>query len=122
MPIEGITANRATPILVTDKITHDALFTLVKNLEKDYHEWIQQLERSFPNPEFENGADYHNWVVSRTPQSILRDEVECIHSELKRFVMLMKSHFYSEKDRKKIIEFIKGLTTKGCRGWVRKEE
>lgn len=121
MPIEEITSNRATPILVTDKITHEALFKLVKNLEQDYGEWVQQLERTFPNPEIEKGSEYHNWSISRTPISILQDEVECIHSELKRFVMLMKSHFYQEKDRKRIIEFLQGLTTKGCRGWIKKE-
>lgn len=121
MPIEGITANRATPVLVTEKITHDALFKLVKNLEQDYRQWVQQLERTFPNPEIEKESDYQNWSRMRTPESVLRDEVECIHSELKRFVMLMKSHFYRDMDRKRIIEFLQGLTTKGCRGWIQKK-
>ncbi len=121
MPIEEINRNRATPVLVTNKITHEALLKLLKNLEKDYQQWMEQLERSFPNPEIEKAEEYHNWSRMRTAESILRDEVECIYSELKRFVMLMKSHFYREKDRKKIIEFLQGLTTKGCRGWIKKE-
>lgn len=113
--------DRTTPILVTDKITHDALFKLVKNLEADYRTWVAQLERTFPDPEIESTTDFHNWSRTRPAESILRDEVECIHSELKRFVMLMKSHFYRDKDRKRVIEFLQGLTTKGCRGRITKE-